>query len=159
MKYYFEDIDELTGSLIALNGDGEVSVEKMIIERSSAKRLVEALKHGRLEKDIELFFPSITIDKKDDELFEKGQSYIEKDGNRYYVTTKPRNPVKFKGILQTLVTGQDGYSYLCEIRLGSIEFDLWNKTRNVYDDIVEFCNVEAIVYPYGNYNISVNNDI
>lgn len=78
MKYFFEKIDELTGSLIALNGDGEVSVENMIIESASAKRLAEALKHGRLEKDIELFFHQSLLTRKITNSLKKGKAILKR---------------------------------------------------------------------------------
>ena len=78
-----------------------------------------------------------------------------KDGNRYVMTTNPRNPVRFKGIMQTIVRGSDGFDYACNIEIGSIVFDIMDKVPEIRNDIAFFENVSALIYPHGKYQAVV----
>jgi len=74
------------------------------------------------------------------------------------MTTTSRNPVRFKGILQTLVRGSDGKDYACNIEIGSIDFNLDDARENQTDDIVLFENVYGTIYPYGKYQAVIEQD-
>ena len=47
---------------------------------------------------------------------------------------------------------------MCEIIIGSIEFNLQNSKTDVYDSVVEYENVSAMIYPFGKYAVHILED-
>lgn len=63
---------------------------------------------------------------------------------------------KFQTVAPKIVN--DGYLYVCEIIIGSIEFNLENSKTDVYDSVVEYENVSAMIYPFGKYTVHILED-
>ena len=157
MNYDIEHIKEMTGTLIAL--DDSVVITDVFIEMnaSTAKKLAAVLRSNKVTRENQ-DFNSVSINKSGLDAFTKGQSSMVKDGNRYIMTTTPRNTKRFKGVMQTIVKGSDGYDYACEIEIGNMDFNIGDKVPDVSDDIVVFENVPAMIYPSGHYQAVIIQD-
>lgn len=157
MNYRIENISEMTGILTALNKSGIVEVLSMKIDVTSAKKLATVLRNKSVTRgNQDLFFREIIINKNQKELFLRGQNSTIKDGNHYILNSQGRNPIRFEGQLQTTVTGDDGYIYACSIQIGSIEFDVFDKIPELYDEEAIFTNVSATIYPFGKYQAIIS---
>ena len=120
MNYDLEHIKELTGTLMTLDDTKVIPDVFIQMGASTARKLASVLRSNRVKRENQdLFFTSVSISKSGLELFTKGQSSMVKDGNRYVMTTSGRNPVRFKGIMKTIVRGSDGFDYACDIEIGS----------------------------------------
>ena len=159
MNYDLEHIKELTGTLMTLDESAVIPEVFMELDSSTARKLAAVFRNGRPTKENQrLFFVSISIPKNCVETFIKGQTSMVKDGNRYIMTTVPRTPSRFKGFMQALVKGSDGYDYACEIEIGNMDFDIGDKTPSITEDVAIFENIPAMVYPYGNYRAVILQD-
>ena len=159
MYYDLEHIKELTGTLITLDETGVISDVFIQMETSTARKLASVLRDNKVTRENqELFFTSVSINKSGLELFTKGQSSMVKDENRYVMTISSRTPVRFKGIMQTLVKGSDGLDYACNIEIGNMDFNIGDRMPEIGDDNAFFENVSAMIYPYGQYRAVVLQD-
>ena len=159
MYYDFEHIKALTGTLMTLDDTAVISDVFIQMDASSARKLASILRDNRVtSENQELFFTSVSINKSGLELFTQGQSSMVKDENRYVMTTSSRTPVRFKGIMQTLVKGSDGLDYACDIEIGNMDFNIGDRMPEIGDDNAFFENVSAMIYPYGQYRAVVSKD-
>lgn len=159
MYYDLEHIKELTGTLMTLDDTVVIPDVFIQMDASTARKLASVLRDNKVTSDNqELLFTSVSINKSGLELFTKGQSSMVKDGNRYVMTTSSRTPVRFKGIMQTLVRGSDGLDYACDIEIGNMDFNISDRMPEIGDDTVFFENVSAMIYPYGRYRAVVLQD-
>lgn len=143
---------ELTGTIFS--NEGEVEIVEMRLSNFSVSKIAATIHSGTVNRENQdLFIESITINKKDDALFAKGQSLWEKTQYGYAVSSTPRNPKRFRGELMCLVPDGCGRLVACKVNIGGIEFDLANCNRSEYGDFVEYENVSAIVYPTGQYTV------
>lgn len=159
MNFDLEHINELTGTLITIDGSFVIPDVFIQMNSSSSRKLAEVLRSGKPTKDRqELFFSSISIPKNCVDILTKGQSSLVRDGNRLIMTTAPRTPARFKGILQAIVRGSDGFDYACNVEIGNMDFDIGEKAPLISDDIAIIENIPVILYPYGNYRASILTD-
>lgn len=156
MDFRIGNITKMNGTLTALNKSGIVEILSMTIAGMSAKKLAVVLRNNKVtNENQELFFREIIINKNHISLFLTGQQSVIKDGNRYIMNTQGRNPIRFEGNLETVVTGDDGYIYACGIQIGSIEFDLFDKSPRLIDEKAVFTNVSATIFPFGEYRATM----
>ena len=160
MNYDLEHIKELTGTLMTLDESAMIPDVFIQMNSATAQKLASVLRNNKVTRENqELFFTSVSISKGGLELFTKGQSSMVKDGNKYVMTTNGLNPVRFKGIMQTLVRGSDGMDYACNIEIGNIDFNIGDKMPKIGDEVAFFENVPAMIYPYGRYQATVLQDL
>lgn len=136
MNYDLEHIKELTGTLMTLDDSAVIPEVLMELDSSTARKLAKVLRSNKVTREEQdLFFHNISINKNSLSVFTKGQSSKVRDGNRYIMTTAPRTPIRFKGVMQTIVRGSDGYDYACEIEIGNIDFNIGDKVPEINDDV------------------------
>lgn len=159
MYYDLEHIKALTGTLMTLDNTDVIPDVFIQMDAATARKLASVLRNNKVKSENqELFFTSVSINKSGLELFTKGQSSMVKDDNRYVMTTSSRTPVRFKGIMRTLVRGSDGFDYVCDIEIGNMDFNIGDKMPKIVDDNAFFENVSAMIYPYGRYRAVVLQD-
>jgi hypothetical protein len=159
MTYDIEHIKEMTGTLITLDGSDVISDVFIEMDALTAGKLASVLRKNVVTKENQnLFFTSISIGKGGLDIFTKGQSSMVKDGNRYIMTTLSRNPKRFKGVMQSIVRGSDGFEYACEIEIGCMDFVIGDKEPKISNDIALFENVPVMIYPYGHYQVVILQD-
>ena len=159
MNYDLEHIKELTGTLITLDDNSFVPEVFIQMDAVTARKLANVLRSNKVTRENqELIFTTVSIGKSGLELFTRGQSSIAKDGNRYVMTTISRNPIHFKGIMQTIVRGSDGFDYACDIEIGNMDFNVEDSIPEIGDDVAIFENVHAMIYPYGHYRAVILKD-
>ena len=152
--YNYETATVFIGSLTALDGGGIIDDVTLEIDKRFSQKLVDALRTGRVTRDNQdLFFKTVNIPKNQLELFTKGQSSWIKTENGYSLTSAPQHRVRFRGDFQTLIRASDGYVYAFSVRIGGIEFNIGEKKPDISDDVVEYNNVETVVFPVGTYKI------
>lgn len=156
MKYDLEHMKTLVGTLSTLDDTAVIPDVYIQMDATTARKLASVLRNNRVtSENQELFFTSVQIDKSGLEIFIKGQTSMVKEGIIYAMTTSSRNPRRFKGSMQTIVKGSDDFEYVCDIEIGSIDFNVENKTPEISDDIATFENVRARIYQYGRYQAIV----
>ena len=159
MNYDFEHIKDMIGTLTTLDESTIIPDVAIEMNTPTAKKLAAVLRSNKVTKDHQnLFFNSISISRDFLDVFIKGQCGMVKDGNKYIMTTIGRTPIRFKGIMQTLVRGDDGFDYACDIEIGNIAFNIGDREPQIYDDVAVFKDVSAIIYPYGTYRAIVQMD-
>ena len=159
MNYDLEHLKELTGTLITLDDSAVITDVFLQMDTSTASKIASVLRSNRgTRENQDWFFTNISISGSGLDTFTKVQISVVKNGDRYHISTAQRNPVRFKGILQTIVRGSDGFDYACNIEIGNIGFDIMDKAPAINDDIASFENVPAIIYPHGKYQAVVIQD-
>ena len=153
---HVEGIYELEGTLTSLSDGAEVEVELMKLDERSKIKLCNVISSGNVARENQgLFIESIVIKTEDYERFTKGQYATIKDGNRYYITATPRHPVRFSGKFKTVAPDRTNKLFPIQIDIGSIEFDLRDKTGEHDEETVLFENIQATIFQYGHYRLDV----
>ena len=148
-------INELSGTLIALNGMGTVEVTSMEADNSSIRKIDDAVSRKRVTaENQELFFSKIYVKKDHVELFCRGQDGWTVYGNGFALEATPSTPIRFKAKLKRGIVCDNMVS-VQEIKLGNIEFDLSNATSEEDGEDILFENVCATLYPFGEYGMKI----
>lgn len=147
--------NELSGTLIALNGMGTVEVTSMEADNSSISKIDDVVSRKRVTaENQELFFSKIYVKKDHVELFCRGQDGWTDYGNGFALEATPSTPIRFKANLNKGIM-RANMVYAQEIKLGSIAFDLSNATSEENGEDVLFENVRATLYPVGVYGMEI----
>ena len=161
-KLNLNEMRELNGKLVGLSDESVVDVECLELWAGHRKKLSQVLEKGLVTRDTQEYMVDTLIIKiAGKDTFEKGQSSWVKDGNTYSLSTKPRNPKRFKGQFVTIAPhiNDSNYLFACEVNLGNIEFDLSNCVgTTINDDEIMYQKVPMILYPYGVYSFRVVDD-
>ena len=156
MNYTFEDEQEMMGTLQTFDNKGTVEAVFLKLDMQSTKKLEAILMSGKVAcENQKLLFKTVIVKKEQLETFLKGQNNMTDDEKHRIMPAVSWSPIHFKGNLKMPVKASDGMEYLCSAEIGSIEFDLFQKTPEINGESAIFSDISATVHPKGTYRVVV----
>lgn len=147
-------LTDLSGTLTPLTTTGSVEITSMELDAQSERKLLNVVTEQRVRgENQDLHFREISINKAHADLFRRGQSGWNQEGNVYTMPVSAGTPLRFRAELKALIVDNQHFESLHHIHLGNIAFDLSRATWEDYGDEVVFENASAMLYPTGRYNI------
>lgn len=147
-------LTDLSGTLTPLTTSGTVEITCMELDAPSERKLLNAVREQRVRgENQDLHFTEISINKAHADLFCSGQSGWQQEGNVYTMSVSAGTPLRFRAELKALIVDNQHFESLHHIHLGNIAFDLSRATWEEDEDIAQFTNVSAVLYPGGRYSI------
>ena len=153
-------MDTLTGSIFLLTTGEEIKDIYITLSKLSKEKLAKTLLSQNVSRENqELIISELFVNRKFDDLLQKGQSFITQKGNVYSYTPQTRNPARFKGKFQTIVNLKCESSTVVAIgiTLGNFDFDFSNAQKEFIEDEIVYRNVNLTIYP-SSYTISILED-
>ena len=153
-------MDTLTGNIFLLTTGEEVKYLYITLSKLSKEKLAKTLlTQNVIRENQDLTISELFVNRKFDNLLQKGQSSFTQKGNVYSYTPQSRNPARFKGEFQTIVNLKCDSSTVVavEITLGNFNFDFSNAQKEFVEDEIVYRNVNLTIYP-SRYKISILED-
>lgn len=153
-------MDTLTGSIFLLTTGEEIKDVYITLSKLSKEKLSKTLLSQNVSRENQdLIISELFVNKNFENLLQKGQSTITQKGNVYSYTPQSRNPARFKGDFQTIVSLKCDSSTVVgvQITMGNFDFDFSNAQKEFVEEEIVYRNVNLTIYP-SKYTISILED-
>lgn len=149
-------METLMGSITVLSTNETIDDINIDLDTESKKKLANILKAGAINRENQdLFATTVSINKPDKDILQKGQSSWVKTSTGFALTAQQRNPAHFTAVFQTVVPSiKDSLLYAVEITLRNFSFDFSHARESVVEDKIFYANVNLTIYS-GSHTIKI----